>query len=618
MIKILKLDGMTCPACELRLEDKLSALNGVLEVSAKYSNGTVKITFEPNQLKISEIVNAVECLDYSVISIIDKFDKFDKFAQSDKLDNSETSQSTKKSEITSVLGIIIIMFALYLLINNTIGFSFFPAISQNMGFFALFVVGLLTSLHCLSMCGGINLSQSINFQNSENSHKYAKFAPSLLYNAGRVISYTIIGGIVGAIGSVFAISGTASGFVAIVAGVFMVIMGINMLNIFPALRKIVPIMPKIIARKVNSQKANKTPFVVGLLNGFMPCGPLQTMQIYALGTGSAAVGALSMFFFSIGTVPLMFAFGAVSSLLSTKFTAKMLKVSAVLVMFLGVIMFNRGASLSGFDPLGNVINAVYAINPVQANAQNLAQIRGGVQYVESTVTANHYQPITVQVGVPVVWTIHAESLNGCNNPILINEFEMTIDMNLGENIVEFTPMQTGVIPYTCWMGMIRSRIIVVDDLGNLSEEETTLGDAEYEEFAWIVNFLEGFFAQDFIIDGIAIPVIEDDVQTVTITRQNGKITPNTIVLQDGIDFKIAIDILDELDPLAGNENELIFPEFGALMNLIEFQETNRMPALFDFAFGDILGNTVFVKIVGNVENFDISYVERAAADYFSG
>jgi sulfite exporter TauE/SafE len=72
------------------------------------------------------------------------------------------------------------------------------------------------------------------------------------------------------------------------------------------------------------------------------------MQIYALGTGSFVTGAMSMFLFSLGTVPLMFGFGALSSLLSSKFTHKMIKVSSVLVMILGIIMFNRGLSLSGY------------------------------------------------------------------------------------------------------------------------------------------------------------------------------------------------------------------------------------------------------------------------------
>ena len=75
----------------------------------------------------------------------------------------------------------------------------------------------------------------------------------------------------------------------------MVIMGINMLGIFPWLRKFTPRMPKAFAKPIGREKArSKSPLIVGLLNGLMPCGPLQAMQVYALSTGSPFAGALSM------------------------------------------------------------------------------------------------------------------------------------------------------------------------------------------------------------------------------------------------------------------------------------------------------------------------------------
>lgn len=102
-----------------------------------------------------------------------------------------------------------------------------------MSYGMLFIVGLLTSVHCIAMCGGINLSQSVN--SVKNEGKILK--SNVYYNLGRIISYTLIGGIVGQIGSVIALNGVFKGAVAIIAGIFMVIMGINMLGVFPTLRK---------------------------------------------------------------------------------------------------------------------------------------------------------------------------------------------------------------------------------------------------------------------------------------------------------------------------------------------------------------------------------------------
>ncbi|HEX3011971.1 MAG TPA: sulfite exporter TauE/SafE family protein, partial [Syntrophomonadaceae bacterium] len=298
-----------------------------------------------------------------------------------------------------------------------------------------------------------------------------------MYNAGRVISYTFIGGIVGALGSAISFSGTAKGTVAVISGVLMVIMGLNMLNMFPWLRRFNPKMPRIFGKRILNNNGKHGPFYIGLLNGLMPCGPLQAMQIYALGTGSFFAGALSMFMFSLGTVPLMFGFGAVSSFLSSKFTHRMMRASAVLVMVLGIVMISRGLSLSG---------VAYAKPPVSASASSgsAAKIEGNVQIVNTTLDGGRYSPIIVQKGIPVKWTIKAkdQDINGCNETMVIPKYNIEKKLVGGDNVIEFTPDQSGNIPYTCWMGMISSNIQVVADIkqvspGDISKFSNTTGSA---------------------------------------------------------------------------------------------------------------------------------------------
>ena len=464
-IKTLNIGGMTCPVCETRIEGALKKLNGVIEAAANYAKGTVRVKYAADKTELSEIIRAIEKLHYTALP--KKNAKQDRQRQEEKLD------------VKSFAAIGIIILAIYLIIKNTVGFNFIPSINQNMGFAMLFIAGLITSIHCLSMCGGINLSQSVGYNSrAGRQDRFDQLKPSLLYNAGRVTSYTACGAAAGAVGSVFMPSGAAMGFIAIVAAVFMLLMGLNMLNVFPALRNIAPRMPRFISAKIDSGKTGKGPLVVGLLNGFMPCGPLQAAQIYALGTGSAVTGALSMFFFSMGTVPLMFAFGAVSTFLSGKFTRRMMTASAVLVMALGLVMLNRGLGLFGAAPLDRITYSNAASGAVQSSQSynsNIAQIRDGVQYVNAVFTARHYQPIVVQAGIPVDWTIDMRSINGCNNPFLIQKFRMQIRLAPGKNTVKFTPAEAGIIPYFCWMGMITSRIVVVEDLANLSPEEAAIG-----------------------------------------------------------------------------------------------------------------------------------------------
>jgi hypothetical protein len=202
----------------------------------------------------------------------------------------------------------------------------------------------------------------------------------------------------------------------------------------------------------------------------MPCGPLQAMQLYALSTGSALTGALSMLLFSLGTVPLMFGLGALSSVLSRKFTSRVMTAGAALVVIMGLSMFGSGWTLSGFGlPAG-------AASPAEIVMED------GVQLVSSTLSPGSYPLITVQAGTPVRWTIDAPpgSINGCNNSFFIPEYGIEHRFATGANVIEFTPVKTGRFAYSCWMGMIRGSITVVEagsaDAGQAQVQEPLTGD----------------------------------------------------------------------------------------------------------------------------------------------
>ncbi len=460
-------DGMTCANCETRIENALRKTDGVQDAKASYAGSRVSVTYDANVIDQAAIESVIEALDYQVRRPLDK---------ATAATSAPKAEQPPKTKIVQVLVIVIIIVALFMIINRFGGFAFFNAFPQaeaGMGYGLLFLIGLLTSIHCVAMCGGINISQCVPQQAAVGAGKRANLRPSILYNAGRVVSYTIIGGIVGALGSVISFSGWAKGIVAIIAGIFMVIMGLNMLNLFPWLRRLAPRMPKIFARKINSEKASHGPFIVGLLNGLMPCGPLQAMQLYALSTGSLVSGALSMLVFSLGTVPLMFGLGALSSLLSKKFTQKMMTVSAVLVIILGVFMFQNGFSLSGF-----ALPTINSVTNTNVTTQEIV-VKDGVQQITSELTSNGYPPITVTAGIPVRWNLHAAAgtINGCNGTLVIPDYNIEKKLAVGDNIIEFTPDKTGVVPYSCWMGMIRSQITVVEQTASTNSTSSILPDS---------------------------------------------------------------------------------------------------------------------------------------------
>ncbi|MDF2519675.1 MAG: hypothetical protein K0R84_303 [Clostridia bacterium] len=588
---VINIQDMTCSSCELKIENALKKLEGVTKVKVSLSQAKAFIAFDENKIEINDILRTIEELGYNA----------------SKQGDAATGNAVKESDklrVDQVIGIGIIILAIYVIIKQTIGFNFIPEIDQSMGYGILLLVGALTSLHCVAMCGGINLSQCIGYSQTNDS-QMSKLKPSLLYNAGRLISYTVIGGIVGAIGSVVSFSGMAKGIVAVLAGVFMIIMGINMLNIFPWLKKFNISMPRFIGQRIYSGK-NNSPFFVGLLNGLMPCGPLQSMQLYALGTGSFVKGAASMFFFSLGTVPLMFGLGAASTVLSGKMTNKLMKFSAALVVILGIGMLSQGLSLSGISP-------VFA-----ASNSNVARIEGGVQIVEIELQPNKYAPIVVQKGIPVEFIINAEqeNINGCNNAVVIPQYGVQKELSAGANVIKFLPEQTGTISYSCWMGMIRSSIKIVDDI-------TQINDADMPDASETAE--EGIGAGCCGATGAARQISDTPIEEIYVAKPiNGvaevKVTvdglgysPNIIVLQKGTKVKFKFDLKEETQC----NYAVSFPEYGGGLELNKGElETPEMDVVTDFGFSCWMGMlNGYVKVVDDINNVELESIKREAAQY---
>lgn len=432
---VLEISGMTCGQCEKIIQKTLMKQKNVVRAVVSYKTSTAEIVLDSQETHPDEIISVIKKIGYGASIKKDK-----------------TNESSRQ-----IGGIFILLVALYFLISKTIGFNTLPVIEGNVGYGMLFVVGLLTSIHCIAMCGGINISQCITQISTDGTNNIYK--SSLLYNGGRVISYTIIGAVVGALGSVISFSGASKGIVSIIAGLFMILMGINLLGLFPNLRKFNVQIPSGVRRVLMGEKNERGPFVVGLLNGFMPCGPLQTMQIYALGTGSAVTGALSMFAFSLGTVPLMFGLGTMGSFLGKHASKNMMKISAVLVIFLGMIMFQRGASLSGLPILGGSSQIQNS-----QTVQTTGIIEDGIQTLTLEVKYNRYPQFTIQKDVltRINFQVAQDQLTRCNDAIFIPEYGIQKQLEVGDNWIEFMPNQTGTFPYSCWMGMIRSRFMVIE------------------------------------------------------------------------------------------------------------------------------------------------------------
>ena len=589
----LNVPDMSCPSCEGKIENSVGKMGGVAGVKASYRKSTVIVRFEPGSIQEGEIVQGIEQLGYSISS-------------------AGTKRGDKKWK--QVLGFGIIIAAIYLIFQRSGLLSLLPEVPQYMGFGFLFVIGLVTSLHCIAMCGGINLSQSVARDVPQEGSTFRRAAPALLYNSGRVISYTVIGGLVGAVGSVVSFSGTARGFVVIIAGVFMFLLGINFLDILPWFRRFNLVMPKFLSGKINKSRFSKVPFMVGLLNGFMPCGPLQSMQLYALGTGTFISGALSMLFFSVGTVPLMFGFGAVSSLLAKRHTQKIFRLSGLLVMVLAVVMVGRGLNLTGVSFTG-----LRSARALQKTA-SVAEVRGDFQTVTTSLQSNRYEPLIVQRGIPVRWTLLAEEerLNGCNNTLTVPAYDLTKSLSVGENLIEFTPLEAGTVTFTCWMGMITSVIKVVEDLTQLRRSEVReVGAQVTDAGSWIQE-------EDIGLAELSEGAREGEgVQAADTAVQPDRFAPVVMVVQRDVMVRWNLTV-DELDP----ENDLVlFPEYktvfktssGKTVSLYHTLERGDNILEFvpraDFLYKSKSGFIGLIKVVDRLSRVNIEKITEESQAY---
>ena len=216
-------------------------------------------------------------------------------------------------------------------------------------------------------------------------------------------------------------------------------------------------MPKFLHHRLGLKEraasvySNGIAAVMGALTFFLPCGFTQAMQLYAMSTGNPLRGGLIMGTFALGTAPGILGVGGLSSFIKGPASKIFFKTVGVLVLVFALFNINNGINLIGIKPL--VAKAVIADPNVQ--------IVNGIQEVRMRQVANGYLPnsFTIKKNVPVRWIITSES-SSCASSIVSQSLGIRRGLNLGENIIEFTPNETGTIRFSCSMGMYTGTFIV--------------------------------------------------------------------------------------------------------------------------------------------------------------
>lgn len=346
-----------------------------------------------------------------------------------------------------------------------------------MDLWLIFLTGLtIGGVSCMVVQGGL-LASTITAREEEEieegKNRKQGVWPTLSFLITKFIAYIILGLALGGFGAALQISERIQIYMQIAAGVYMLAVALNLLNVHPIFRYVIIQPPRFLTRLVRNQAKSKdlfAPAFLGAMTIFIPCGTTLAMEALAISSGSALNGALIMAAFVLGTSPLFFILGYVTSALSDNFRARFLKIAAVLVFYLGITSVN-GALVSLGSPvtlriLADAIPVQISFSDEGADSQEALNVQevDGVQVVDIKAFPNSYSPSYVKVknGVPVRLNLTATGGYGCTSAFTIPSLGIRKRLTLDTTVpIDFTPQKPGKIVYTCSMGMFSGVIEVI-------------------------------------------------------------------------------------------------------------------------------------------------------------
>ena len=278
--------GMHCNACVLMTDSSLEELPEVIDARSSLKTHSVVVTGDFGDKPTEQIAIELSTA----------------LPEGYQLSVEKQTQSKNWRDFRIAVPIALVFALLFILLQKTGIVNLVDTSSLSYG--TVFAVGIIASLStCMAVVGGLLLSMSATFAKEGD-----KVKPQVLFHLGRLVSFFILGGVIGAIGSAFALNTSATFVLSVVIGIVMLILGINLLDVFPWAKRLQPSMPRALARRAhNTSSLNHTltPLLVGIATFFLPCGFTQSMQIYTLSTGSFMAGGLTMLAFALGTLPVL-------------------------------------------------------------------------------------------------------------------------------------------------------------------------------------------------------------------------------------------------------------------------------------------------------------------------
>jgi sulfite exporter TauE/SafE/copper chaperone CopZ len=438
----IRIEGMHCVSCESLLEKEFGKVKGLKSCRISHKKGNAEIVCD-EQVTMSRLERAVEGSGYRIAG------------------EEKAAARWERPDYAQIMIIAVALGFVFWVFSKLGLMRLLPDFGGDVGILTALPLGVAASLStCLAITGGIvmGFGAKVRIHEGKRKNLFVRAKPHLYFHAGRIGGFMLLGGLLGLVGSRFEYSMTLTGYVTIAVAALMFYMGLNILGIVPSITRFGLHLPKSWGKRIHGLSGSDhqlMPIMIGALTFFLPCGFTQTMQIASAASGSFVTGALIMGLFAVGTMPVLLGIGVGSTYAYKDRLKFVYHVIGVLVLYFALYSFNSGLVLAGstftFESRGS------------SHDTPASEVRLTSQVVNMEVDWT-FNPTVFEVkkGVPVVWQIFGKNLTGCSNEVIIPSLGIRKKLQPGPNVVEFTPEHVGVIPFSCWMGMIRGKFIVTE------------------------------------------------------------------------------------------------------------------------------------------------------------
>ena len=334
----------------------------------------------------------------------------------------------------------------------------------NINLISVFLTGLLTGgLTCLAVQGGLlaaTIAQREEQRLKEKAQETGDAIPILSFLLSKLLAYTILGMVLGWLGSLFTLSLSLMGLLQMLVALFMIGTALNMLQVHPIFRYFVIQPPRFLTRFVRKQSKSSdlfTPMIVGAATIFIPCGTTQAMMALAIASANPWMGTLIMFSFILGTSPMFFVLGYFTTKLSESLHEKFLKFAAVMIILISLYTFNNALFMMG--------SRLAVQNLFASSSSSSTSSDSAVSEATITISRYGYAPtdITVKAGQKVKFIFVNTDGAGCQQAFSIPQLGFQKIVPVGQTISSEIVMPTSQsdITFTCSMGMDRGVIHVI-------------------------------------------------------------------------------------------------------------------------------------------------------------